>query len=69
VTEVKRPQAKKTKYVGLLKDGQTFEFDLLMLATPIEAEHYRFTASVTLPAQLPRKSALGTWNIGGRSQM
>jgi hypothetical protein len=34
VTEVERPQAKRTKYVGVLKDGQTLGFDLLMLATP-----------------------------------
>jgi hypothetical protein len=34
VTEVERAQAKRTKYVGVLKDGQTLGFDLLMLATP-----------------------------------
>jgi len=34
VTEVKRPQAKRTQYMGVLKDGQTLGFDLLMLATP-----------------------------------
>ena len=34
VTEVKRPQAKRTKYVGVLKDGKTLGFNLLMLATP-----------------------------------
>ena len=34
VTEVTRPQAKRTKYVGLLKYGQTLGFDLLVLTTP-----------------------------------
>ncbi len=44
VTEVKRPQAKRTRYVGVLKDGQTLGFDLLMLATP-----YRGRALVGVP--------------------
>jgi len=33
-TEISRPQAKKTAYVGTLKDGKTKGFLLLMLATP-----------------------------------
>jgi len=33
-TEISRPQAKKTPYVGTLKDGRTKGFWLLMLATP-----------------------------------
>jgi len=33
-TEIARPQAKKTAYVGTLKDGKTKGFWLLMLATP-----------------------------------
>ena len=33
-TEVPRPQAWKTPYVGTLKDGKTKGFWLLMLATP-----------------------------------
>lgn len=33
-TEIPRPQAKKTPYVGTLKDGKTKGFWLLMLATP-----------------------------------
>ena len=33
-TEIARPQAKKTRYVGTLKDGKTKGFWLLMLATP-----------------------------------
>jgi len=34
VTEVERPQAKKTEYVGKLEDGRTRGFWLLMLGTP-----------------------------------
>jgi hypothetical protein len=34
VTEMSRPQAKNTEYVGLLKDGETRGYDLLILATP-----------------------------------
>ena len=33
-TEIPRPQARKTPYVGTLKDGKTKGFWLLMLATP-----------------------------------
>ncbi len=33
-TEIERPQAKKTAYVGTLKDGKTRGFWLLLLATP-----------------------------------
>ena len=33
-TEIPRPRAKRTSYVGLLKDGQTRGFWLLVLATP-----------------------------------
>lgn len=33
-TEIARPQAKKTAYVGRLKDGQTRGFWLLLLGTP-----------------------------------
>lgn len=34
VTEVARPQAKRTAYVGRLKDGKTRGFDVLALCTP-----------------------------------
>lgn len=34
VTEIARPQAKKTSYVGTLKDGQTRGFWVLTLGTP-----------------------------------
>lgn len=33
-TEIERPQAKRTEYVGLLKDGKTAGFWLLVLAVP-----------------------------------
>ena len=33
-TEMPRPQARKTSYVGTLKDGKTRGFWLLLLATP-----------------------------------
>lgn len=33
-TEIPRPQARKTSYVGTLKDGKTLGFWLLVLATP-----------------------------------
>jgi hypothetical protein len=36
-TEMPRPQARKTSYVGTLKDGKTRGFWLLLLATPFEA--------------------------------
>jgi hypothetical protein len=34
ITEIARPEAKKTAYVGKLKDGKTRGFDLFMLAFP-----------------------------------
>jgi len=33
-TEMPRPQAKKTEYVGTLSDGETSGYWLLLLATP-----------------------------------
>jgi hypothetical protein len=51
LTEVERPQAKRTKYVELLKDGRTLGFDLLMLANPYRGRGLPFHASATLPAQ------------------
>ena len=33
-TEIARPQARRTEYVGILKDGKTPGFGLLLLATP-----------------------------------
>ena len=35
ITEIKRPQAKNTPYVGILRDGKTRGFWLLILTTPI----------------------------------
>jgi len=34
-TEIPRPQARKTAYVGRLKDGKTRGFWLMLLATPV----------------------------------
>jgi hypothetical protein len=34
VTEMPRPQAKKTEYVGTLSDGETKDYWLMVLATP-----------------------------------
>ena len=33
-TEIPRPQAKRTPYVGVLKDGKTRGFQLLLLSVP-----------------------------------
>lgn len=44
VTEIKRPQAKKTSYVGRLKDGKTRGFWMLMLGTPREGRVIPFHA-------------------------
>ena len=43
-TEMPRPQARKTSYVGTLKDGTTRGFWLLLLATPY-LDNVRFAAS------------------------
>jgi hypothetical protein len=55
VTEVPRPQAKRTAYVGLLKDGKTAGFDVLMLATPKRGRALPFAfvtdSSATLDAE------------------
>jgi hypothetical protein len=41
-TEIKRPQAKKTEYVGQLSDGQTLGYWLLVLATPFRGRAIPF---------------------------
>lgn len=41
-TEIERPHAKKTKYVGTLKDGQTKGFCTLTLATPVRGRAIPF---------------------------
>lgn len=42
-TEVPRPQARKTAYVGTLKDGKTRGFWLLLLATPFRGRAIPFS--------------------------
>lgn len=42
-TEIPRPQAKRTPYVGTLKDGQTKGFWLLLLATPFRGRALPFS--------------------------
>ncbi|MBP1610049.1 MAG: putative transposase for insertion sequence element, partial [Acidobacteria bacterium] len=41
-TEIKRPHANKTKYVGTLMDGQTKGFWMLTLATPVRGRAIPF---------------------------
>lgn len=41
-TEIPRPQARRTSYVGILKDGQTKGFWLLTLATPFRGRAVPF---------------------------
>jgi hypothetical protein len=41
-TEIERPHARKTKYVGTLMDGQTQGFWLLTLATPLRGRAIPF---------------------------
>lgn len=54
-TEIERPQAKKTDYVGPLSDGQTLGYWLLVLATPFRGcaipFHFVSYSSKTINAQ------------------
>lgn len=54
-TEMQRPQAKKTAYVGQLSDGQTLGYWLLVLATPFRGRaipfHFITYSSSTIGAQ------------------
>lgn len=54
-TEIERPQAKKTDYVGPLSDGQTLGYWLLVLATPFRGRaipfHFVSYSSKTINAQ------------------
>jgi len=51
-TEIERPGAKKTKYVGTLSDGQTKGFWMLTLATPLRGRalpcHFVIYSSATI---------------------
>jgi hypothetical protein len=54
-TEMPRPQAKKTEYVGKLSDGQTSGYWLLFLATPYQGRaipcHFVSYSSATIGAE------------------
>jgi hypothetical protein len=54
-TEMPRPQAKKTAYVGALSDGQSLGYWLLVLATPFRGRaipfHFILYSSKTIGAQ------------------
>ena len=54
-TEIERPQAKKTEYVGQLSDGETLGYWLLILATPFRGRaipfHFISYSSKTINAQ------------------
>lgn len=54
-TEIERPQAKQTEYVGQLSDGQTRGYWLLLLATPFRGRaipfHFISYSSKTIGAQ------------------
>lgn len=54
-TEIERPQAKRTEYVGQLSDGQTRGYWLLLLATPFRGRaipfHFISYSSKTIGAQ------------------
>jgi hypothetical protein len=41
-TEIERPHARKTEYVGTLRDGKTKGFSMLTLATPIRGRAIPF---------------------------
>jgi hypothetical protein len=54
-TEMPRPQAKKTDYIGKLSDGQTNGYSLLFLATPYQGRaipcHFVSYSSATIGAE------------------
>jgi hypothetical protein len=54
-TEIPRPQARKTRYVGRLKDGKTRGFWLMLLATPFRGRalpfHFITYSSKTIAQQ------------------
>jgi hypothetical protein len=59
-TEIPRPQARKTAYVGTLKDGKTKGFWLLVLATPFRGRALPFSfitySSKTIQQQLDSRN-------------
>lgn len=59
-TEIARPQAKKTEYVGPLSDGQTLGYWLLILATPFRGRaipfHFISYSARTIGAQITSRN-------------
>ena len=59
-TEIERPNANKTKYVGTLKDGQTKGFCVLTLATPVRGRaipfHFLTYSSRTFEDQISSRN-------------
>lgn len=59
-TEIERPHASKTKYVGTLKDGQTKGFCALTLATPVRGRaipfHFLTYSSRTFEEQISSRN-------------
>jgi hypothetical protein len=60
-TEIERPQAKKTSYVGKLKDGKTPGFWLLVLATPYRGRAIPLFFLVYSSATLEREVRSRNW--------
>ncbi len=60
LTEIARPQAKKSAYVGTLKDGKTRGFDVLTLCTPKRGRAIPFAfvsySSATLGAEVTSRN-------------
>ena len=60
VTEIARPQARKTAYVGTLKDGKTRGFWTLLLATPFQGRalpfHFITYSSRTLAQEVTSRN-------------
>ncbi len=59
-TEIERPHARKTAYVGTLKDGQTRGFQMLTLATPVRGRalpfHFLTYSSQTFEDQVSSRN-------------
>ena len=59
-TEIPRPQARRTPYVGTLKDGKTRGFQLLVFSFPRKGPS-RSGSSCSHPAPSPGRKPPGTW--------
>lgn len=63
VTDVNCPQAKCTKYVEVLKDGQALRFDLLILASLYRGRALLLYRIGCASGTIFEEKARGTWNI------